>query len=185
MERVHSGDELAKVPAFEAVWDEAALAASARRLAACLELPAYVSLRGPIGAGKTTFVRFLAEALGWEASDVRSPSFSLVNTYEGSKTLIHVDLYRLASARDVALLDLDDVFEGSTLLCVEWPEVGAGVLPPWDLDFEFSPGSAEGLRGVRGQAGTWLGARALEALRSGEGAAHFRRASRSASSESG
>ncbi len=151
---------------FETVWDETELAAASVRLASVLELPAYIALRGPIGAGKTSLVRFLAEALGWEAASVRSPTFSLVNIYESSAcTLVHVDLYRLSGAREMDLLDLDDLYGGATLLCVEWPDVGAGVLPQWDLAFELVPAAELTLRSVRVQAGTALGLRLMEALR--------------------
>jgi len=78
-----------------------------------------VSLRGPLGAGKTRFVGGLARGLA-PGARVRSPTFTLVNEYPGRITLVHLDLYRVEPA-DVEALGLDDYLEGGALV-VEWGE---------------------------------------------------------------
>ncbi len=79
-----------------------------------------VLLRGPLGAGKTAFVRGLAQGLGCDPTAVSSPTFTIVQEYSGPTTLQHVDLYRLAPA-DVDDLGLDDLMPAA-VLAVEWPE---------------------------------------------------------------
>jgi tRNA threonylcarbamoyladenosine biosynthesis protein TsaE len=81
---------------------------------------AVVLLDGPLGAGKTAFVRGLADALGADPSAVTSPTFALVQSYEGRLILQHVDLYRL-SPPEVDELGLDEMAEGA-VLAVEWPD---------------------------------------------------------------
>lgn len=81
-----------------------------------------ILLTGDLGAGKTAFVKGLAEGLGLDPDDVTSPTFTLVHEYRGGRLpLIHVDLYRLDRADlDEIGLDADLALEGVT--AVEWPE---------------------------------------------------------------
>ena len=79
-----------------------------------------VLLKGPLGAGKTAFVRGLAEGLGCDPAAVSSPTFTIVQEYHGHIVLQHVDLYRLAPA-EVDDLGLDDLMPAA-VLAVEWPE---------------------------------------------------------------
>ena len=81
---------------------------------------AVVLLEGPLGAGKTAFARGLAEALGCDAADVSSPTFTIVQQYAGRIPLQHVDLYRL-SPEEVDDLALDDLMDDS-VMAVEWPD---------------------------------------------------------------
>jgi tRNA threonylcarbamoyladenosine biosynthesis protein TsaE len=96
--------------------------AIAATLAASLQPGAVVLLSGDLGAGKTAFVRGLAEGLGLDPGEVTSPTFTLVHEYRGGRLpLIHVDLYRLDRADlDEIGLDQDLVAEGVT--AVEWSE---------------------------------------------------------------
>ena len=87
-----------------------------RRLAA----GAVVMLEGPLGAGKTAFVRGLAQGLGCDPDDVSSPTFTIVQEYHGAVTLQHVDLYRLSPA-EVDDLALEDLLDGA-VMAVEWPD---------------------------------------------------------------
>jgi tRNA threonylcarbamoyladenosine biosynthesis protein TsaE len=90
-------------------------------------------LHGELGAGKTTLARGLLRELGVSGT-VRSPSYTLLETYECSgHRVLHLDLYRLAGSADVASLGIRDELAAGVLLLVEWPERAAGSLPPADL----------------------------------------------------
>jgi tRNA threonylcarbamoyladenosine biosynthesis protein TsaE len=90
-------------------------------------------LHGDLGAGKTTCARSLLRALG-VAGAVRSPTYTLVETYElAGLTCVHVDLYRLQTLTEVDELGLRDLVGPGCLLLVEWPEKGGAALPPADL----------------------------------------------------
>jgi tRNA threonylcarbamoyladenosine biosynthesis protein TsaE len=103
--------------------------ALAARLAADLRAGAVVLLSGDLGAGKTAFVRGLAEGLGGDAAEVTSPTFTLVHEYRGGRLpLIHVDLYRLDTA-DLAEIGLDDDLAAAGVVAVEWPERLAHSIP--------------------------------------------------------
>ena len=96
--------------------------AIAARVAATLGPGAVLLLSGDLGAGKTEFVRGLAEGLGLGAGGVTSPTFTLVHEYRGGRLpLIHVDLYRLESA-DLDEIGLDDDLAAEGVVAVEWPE---------------------------------------------------------------
>ncbi len=99
---------------------EAETEALAETFAQSLSAGAVVLLNGPLGAGKTAFVRGMARGLGAAAGDVSSPTFSLLQEYAGRLTLFHADLYRLQPREvdDLGLLDLS--VDG--VLAVEWPE---------------------------------------------------------------
>jgi tRNA threonylcarbamoyladenosine biosynthesis protein TsaE len=101
---------------------EAETRAIAARLAADLEPGDIVLLSGDLGAGKTAFVRGLAEGLSLDPDEVTSPTFTLVHEYRGGRLpLIHVDLYRLDRAElDEIGLDQDLATKGVT--AVEWSE---------------------------------------------------------------
>lgn len=100
---------------------EAETMAAATRLAATLAPGTTILLYGSLGAGKTAFVRGLAEGLGLDPSDVSSPTFTLVQEYRGLRPLIHVDLYRLASS-EVDELGLDDLGVEDAIVAIEWAE---------------------------------------------------------------
>jgi len=96
--------------------------AIARGLAATLAPGAVLLLSGDLGAGKTAFVRGLAEGLGLDPADVTSPTFTLVHEYRGGRLpLIHVDLYRLDRA-DLDEIGLDQDLAEQGVTAVEWAE---------------------------------------------------------------
>jgi tRNA threonylcarbamoyladenosine biosynthesis protein TsaE len=100
---------------------EAETAAAARELARSLDADAVVLLAGDLGAGKTVFVKGLAEGLGASPDEVTSPTFTLVQEYRGGRLLlVHVDLYRL-QAVEVDDLGLDEIARGG-VLAIEWPD---------------------------------------------------------------
>jgi len=108
-------------------------------LAACLGDHAILSLEGPMGAGKTCFVKGLAEALGCDSRDVSSPTFTLIHEYHGGRLpLVHMDLYRIESAADLAPLGFDDYLAGDGIVAIEWGGKFAEELPPHTLRLLFS-----------------------------------------------
>jgi tRNA threonylcarbamoyl adenosine modification protein YjeE len=107
------------VPGTEAV---------AARLAAALRAGDLIALDGPLGAGKTAFVRGLASGLGVDPRVVKSPTFVLHHVYGAPPRLHHLDLYRLGPGASIRLLDLDGLLE-SAPAAVEW--AGYADLRPW------------------------------------------------------
>ncbi len=104
-----------------------------------------VFLKGDLGAGKTTLVRGLLQALG-ETRTIKSPTYSLLETYDcGPWHVIHLDLYRLAEPRDLGPLGLADHDHEGALWLIEWPERGEGALPQPDLEVVLE-GASEGHR---------------------------------------
>jgi tRNA threonylcarbamoyladenosine biosynthesis protein TsaE len=105
-------------------------AAIARRLARTLSRGSVVAIFGPLGAGKTVFVKGLALGLGVPPREAVSPTFSLIHEHPGPVPLFHADLYRLRGPEEAAELGLDDYAERGGILAIEWPERAAGLLPP-------------------------------------------------------
>lgn len=113
--------------------DEEAMQEIGRQLARTAGRPGVVYLEGELGTGKTTLVRSLLRGLGY-AGKVKSPTFTLVEPYAlADLTVYHLDLYRLADPEELEWLGIRDIDSGAELLLVEWPDHGAGLLPPADL----------------------------------------------------
>jgi tRNA threonylcarbamoyladenosine biosynthesis protein TsaE len=92
-----------------------------------------IGIEGELGAGKTMFVSGLLAAFG-VTGPIRSPTYTLIEPYAAGERLIyHLDLYRLADARDVEALGVRDLVRSNAILLIEWPSRGAGALPPADI----------------------------------------------------
>lgn len=130
-------------------------------IAADLALPGVVLLHGNLGMGKTVLVRGIALELGVRSPDeVSSPSFTLVNIYEGRCPVYHVDLYRLDGARDIYSIGIDEFIGCDGVTVVEWGERLAGDFPgAVEVEIEDRGGDARLLR-VRLPGGRKPGRRA-------------------------
>ena len=140
------------------VWsDESACEAYARHLAAQPGVgQAFIELQGPLGAGKTTFVRHLLRALG-VTGRIKSPTYTVMEPYllaDGSEAA-HFDFYRFSDPREWLDAGFREVFEQPGLKLAEWPAHAAGLLPVPDLRLLIEPDDA--LRTVTVQAHTALG----------------------------
>jgi N-acetylmuramate 1-kinase len=102
----------------------------------------FVTLSGDLGAGKTTFARFLIRHLaGDETIEVPSPTFTLMQSYELPRfPLLHIDLYRTSGASELAELGLDELPQGAVVL-LEWPDRAEGLLPRdrFDVTLTLAP----------------------------------------------
>ena len=116
--------------------DEAATRALGAELSKRLKEGDTVLLSGELGAGKTTLVRGLLEALGNDGP-VRSPTYNLIQTFDTVPPVMHADLYRVASHKGIGIEDYLD-----THLClIEWPEHAVGLVPEasaWRVHIAFA-----------------------------------------------
>lgn len=135
--------------------DESATRALAVRLAAHARAGDAIGLKGPLGAGKTTFARAFIAAraalAGVEVDDVPSPTFTLVQTYdfpgdvEQSPTVFHIDLYRIENPGETIELGLEDAI-ASGICLIEWPERLENLLPRSRIELTLAPGATENAR---------------------------------------
>ena len=97
-----------------------------------------VFLYGDLGAGKTTLIRGLLRAAGYQKA-VRSPTYSLVEEYElaEGRRLFHFDLYRLKDPEELEWMGMDDYLRQAALCFIEWPQMGKGFLPEADLEIRM------------------------------------------------
>ena len=159
--------------------DEAACAASGAALAAGAGIGnAFIELRGPLGAGKTTFARHLLQALGVKGR-VKSPTYAVLESYEvagigaagpgragdpGRLQVHHFDFYRFDDPREWEDAGFRDIFAGPGLKLVEWPDKAEGLLPVADLQLWIEP-----LEGAQASEGSDFETRG--ASRGGDGVA--------------
>lgn len=117
--------------------DEDATVALAKALAPLLQTGDCLALSGDLGMGKSTFARALIRARLEEPElEVPSPTFTLVQFYDGAPPLYHFDLYRLADPDELIELGFDEALEDGISL-IEWPERGEGMLPDDVLTLSF------------------------------------------------
>jgi tRNA threonylcarbamoyladenosine biosynthesis protein TsaE len=145
--------------------DEAACERFAHRLAAQPALrQAYLELWGPLGAGKTTFVRHLLRALGVQGR-IKSPTYAVLEPHlgTGGLAIAHLDFYRFDDPREWADAGLRDVFAAPGLKLSEWADKVRDALPAPDLSLLIEPQLDDSARTVTLQAHSRLGLVLLEA----------------------
>jgi tRNA threonylcarbamoyladenosine biosynthesis protein TsaE len=120
--------------------DEPATSALAARLAVIARAGDVIALNGDLGAGKTAFARAFIRARGDAGEEVPSPTFTLVQIYEGAGPAIwHFDLYRLTRADEAWELGVEEAF-ASGISLIEWPDRLGPLLPRGRLDISFDFG---------------------------------------------
>lgn len=102
----------------------------AKKFAGKLKPGDVVCLKGDLGAGKTHFVKGMAGAFGIDESEVQSPTFTLINEYEGSVPLYHFDCYRMESVREALEIGAEEYFYGEGVSVIEWPDQIEEIIPP-------------------------------------------------------
>ena len=93
-----------------------------------IKLGDVILLYGDLGSGKTTFVKGILRGLEFSGG-VTSPTFSLINEYEANIQVIHIDCYREENLQRWISLGIEDYFNGSNIVIVEWPEVLSDIIP--------------------------------------------------------
>ena len=142
--------------------DSEAMEAFGARLAACTAGGEAIYLHGDLGAGKTTLVRGFMRALGHRGA-VKSPTYTIVEPYElDGRRAYHFDLYRLGEPEELEYMGIRDYLDGESVLLVEWPQRGAGVMPVADLDISID--YAEGGRTLSVSSQTPKGQSLLECI---------------------
>ncbi|OJW49166.1 MAG: tRNA (adenosine(37)-N6)-threonylcarbamoyltransferase complex ATPase subunit type 1 TsaE [Alphaproteobacteria bacterium 41-28] len=121
----------------------------ARRVASLLRSGDVILLKGDLGSGKSTFARALIQALCGEETEVPSPTFTLVQTYDAPHFVVwHFDLYRLQHPEEIYELGIEEASLNGVSL-IEWPERMGVIMPRSSLEIEFSYGSYENERIIR------------------------------------
>jgi tRNA threonylcarbamoyladenosine biosynthesis protein TsaE len=147
--------------------DLAATLALGRRLGGLLFPGAVVALVGPLGAGKTHFVRAVAEGLGIaDSRAVSSPTFVLIQEYDARLPVYHFDAYRLRNEGEFFDLGAHEYFEGNGVCLVEWADRVEGCLPAEQLRVTIAV-TGETSRRLTFEARGERCAELLERLRSG------------------
>jgi len=119
--------------------NEAATVAYAQELAATLKPGQAVALTGELGAGKSVFARALMRALGVTDEALPSPTFAIIQTYEGEGcSVAHMDWYRLDHADEIEMLGVRDYFAPPWISIIEWPERGEELIPATAVRIELS-----------------------------------------------
>ena len=135
-----------------------------RRVGESVEGRTVLLLAGDLGAGKTLFTRGLAAGLGIDPDEVSSPTFSLVNRYDGGRLpLYHLDLYRLEQSQ-LGSTGWEDALEAGGVTLIEWPDRAGDQLPADRVDVRLSH-VAETKRKVTIEATGPRSRRLLDALR--------------------
>lgn len=100
----------------------------AEKLGKSISGSSVIALYGDLGAGKTIFTKGLARGLGIH-EEITSPTFSLMESYEGDKQFHHFDLYRIENLNEFENLRFEEYWEGNGVSVIEWPEKAGNLLP--------------------------------------------------------
>ena len=100
----------------------------AEKLVSLVNKQGIIALHGDLGAGKTCFVQGMSRALGI-GIPISSPTYTLIDEYEGENPLYHIDLYRLSNSIEVLGIGLEEYLEKDGLIAIEWAERGEDLLP--------------------------------------------------------
>lgn len=109
----------------------------AERLVSLVNKKGIIALHGDLGAGKTCFVQGMSRALGI-GIPISSPTYTLIDEYEGENPLYHIDLYRLSNSIEVLGIGLEEYFEKDGLIAIEWAERGEDLLPEDSIHVHIS-----------------------------------------------
>ena len=128
------------------------------QLAAELDAGAVLALYGDLGTGKTHLVKGIAKGLGLDPATVRSPTFTILHTYdEGRRPLYHFDAYRVQTPDEFVELGFEEYVHGDGITCIEWADRVEDLLPPHTLHLTLSHVDAHrrriGMRSPDGDAG--------------------------------
>ena len=104
-----------------------------------------VALYGELGTGKTQFIKGICDGLGVDQM-VTSPTFTLMNIYDGREKIFHYDFYRLSSESEIYDLCIDDYFFSDGISLIEWAEKCENLLPPERININLSYGESENSR---------------------------------------
>jgi len=130
-----------------------------------------ISLEGDLGAGKTTFARYLIQAMGHEGK-VKSPTYTLCEPYplqlnDQELTAHHFDLYRMKDPLEWQEAGFGEYFDVPGFCLIEWPEKAEGTLPPFEIAIQLTAGAEDNERHISIEAKTANGILILQALNSG------------------
>ena len=125
-----------------------------------------ISLEGDLGAGKTTFARYLIQAMGYEGK-VKSPTYTLCEPYQielkqQAITIHHFDLYRMRDPLEWQEAGFEEHFDIPGICLIEWPEKAEGTLPAFDLQIQLTAGADENERSININALSQSGASILK-----------------------
>lgn len=142
-----------------------------RALGEALTPGGFVGFEGQLGSGKTVAIQGAAEGLGYDGY-VTSPTFVIVNEYEGRVPILHVDLYRIVDSRELEDIGYREIFFGDGVALVEWADRAPELLPPdrirVRIDIE-GPDERAFSVSATGAGGAELLERLTELWRGGEG----------------
>jgi len=108
-----------------------------RKIGQAIKPGTVVSLEGDLGTGKTVLTKGIAQALGIH-EPITSPTFTLVNTYEGTKTLHHFDIYRVEDPEELYTIGWEEYFDNYAITVIEWGNLFPELLPPGTLHIKIT-----------------------------------------------
>ena len=123
----------------------------AKQLARQIKAPCIILLKGDLGAGKTHFVKGFAQGMKARAQ-VTSPTFTIMNIYQGKVPIYHFDLYRIGSDEEAEQLGFFDYFDHDSLdgvSIVEWPENAPGLVQNYDIEITIEKLNDENSRLIK------------------------------------